>query len=115
MWGRLNFPGIFSLRGMSSTPPQTSTKANKVAILVKSSTKVLSVKIIEVYKGVTFTVKKLFRSTDNFVFYTDISGVEIENGMFFSANGNFSGIFYPGNGYPGKYFSLYYNGQLTRG
>lgn len=35
-------------------------------------------------KGVTFTVKKLFRSTDNFVFYTDISGVEIENGMFFS-------------------------------
>jgi hypothetical protein len=35
-------------------------------------------------KGVTFTVKKLFRSTDNFVFYTDISGVEIENSMFFS-------------------------------
>ncbi|SEJ18228.1 hypothetical protein SAMN04487995_3648 [Dyadobacter koreensis] len=35
-------------------------------------------------KGVTFTVKKLFRSTDNFVFYSDISGVEIENSMFFS-------------------------------
>ena len=35
-------------------------------------------------KGVTFTVKKLFKSTDNFVFYTDISGVEIENGVIFS-------------------------------
>jgi hypothetical protein len=35
-------------------------------------------------KGVTFTVRKLFRSTDNFVFYSDISGVEIENSIFFS-------------------------------
>jgi hypothetical protein len=35
-------------------------------------------------KGVTFKVKKMFNSTDNFVFYTDISGVEIENSMFFS-------------------------------
>ena len=35
-------------------------------------------------KGVTFTVKKLFKSNDNFVFYSDISGVEIESGMFFS-------------------------------
>jgi hypothetical protein len=35
-------------------------------------------------KGVTFTVKKLFRSTDNFVFYSDISGVEIENSIFFA-------------------------------
>ena len=35
-------------------------------------------------KGVTFTVKKLFKSTDNFVFYADISGVEIENSIFFS-------------------------------
>lgn len=35
-------------------------------------------------KGVTFTVSKFLRSTDNFVFYTDISGVEIENGIFFS-------------------------------
>ena len=35
-------------------------------------------------KGVTFKVKKLFRSTDNFVFYSDISGVEIENSVFFS-------------------------------
>ena len=35
-------------------------------------------------KGVTFKVKKLFRSTDNFVFYSDISGVEIENSMFFA-------------------------------
>jgi len=35
-------------------------------------------------KGVTFTIKKLFKSSDNFVFYSDISGVEIESGMFFS-------------------------------
>ena len=35
-------------------------------------------------KGVTFKVRKLFKSNDNFVFYTDISGVEIESGMFFS-------------------------------
>lgn len=35
-------------------------------------------------KGVTFTVKKLFRSNDNFVFYSDISGVEIDSGIFFS-------------------------------
>ncbi|REA55222.1 hypothetical protein DSL64_28375 [Dyadobacter luteus] len=35
-------------------------------------------------KGVTFKVRKLFKSTDNFVFYSDISGVEIENGVIFS-------------------------------
>jgi hypothetical protein len=35
-------------------------------------------------KGVTFKVRKLFRSTDNFVFYTDISGVEIDSGVLFS-------------------------------
>ncbi|CAG5073224.1 hypothetical protein DYBT9623_04728 [Dyadobacter sp. CECT 9623] len=35
-------------------------------------------------KGVTFKVSKLFRSTDNFVFYSDISGVEVDSGMFFS-------------------------------
>ncbi len=35
-------------------------------------------------KGVTFKVRKLFKSTDNFVFYSDISGVEIENSIFFS-------------------------------
>jgi hypothetical protein len=35
-------------------------------------------------KGVTFKVRKLFKSNDNFVFYTDISGVEIESGIFFS-------------------------------
>jgi hypothetical protein len=35
-------------------------------------------------KGVTFKVRKLFKSTDNFVFYSDISGVEIESGVFFS-------------------------------
>ena len=39
----MNLPGVFSLVGISNTPPQTSTKANKVAMLVKSSTKVLSV------------------------------------------------------------------------
>lgn len=35
-------------------------------------------------KGVTFKVRKLFRSTDNFVFYSDISGVEIDSGVFFA-------------------------------
>lgn len=35
-------------------------------------------------KGVTFTIRKLFRSNDNFVFYSDISGVEIDSGIFFS-------------------------------
>ncbi len=35
-------------------------------------------------KGVTFKVRKAFNSTDNFVFYHDISGVEIDSGVFFS-------------------------------
>lgn len=35
-------------------------------------------------KGVTFKVRKLFKSTDNFVFYSDISGVEIDSGVLFS-------------------------------
>ena len=35
-------------------------------------------------KGVTFRVRKLIGGTDNFVFYSDISGVEIDNGVFFS-------------------------------
>lgn len=35
-------------------------------------------------KGVTFRIKKLFSSNDNFVFYNDISGVEIDSGVFFS-------------------------------
>jgi hypothetical protein len=35
-------------------------------------------------KGVTFKVRKMLSSTDNFVFYNDISGVEIEAGVFFS-------------------------------
>ncbi|MFD2573451.1 hypothetical protein ACFSUS_22620 [Spirosoma soli] len=35
-------------------------------------------------KGVTFREKKLIGGTDNFVFYSDISGVEIDNGLFFS-------------------------------
>ena len=35
-------------------------------------------------KGVTFMIRKFLRSSDSFVFYHDISGVEIENGIFFS-------------------------------
>lgn len=35
-------------------------------------------------KGVTFRVRKLIGGTDNFVFFSDISGVEIDNGLFFS-------------------------------
>ncbi|RRA99211.1 hypothetical protein [Larkinella rosea] len=35
-------------------------------------------------KGVTFRVNKLIGGTDSFVFYGDISGVEIDNGLFFS-------------------------------
>ncbi|GAB2784156.1 hypothetical protein GCM10027275_30340 [Rhabdobacter roseus] len=35
-------------------------------------------------KGVTFKVRKMFSSSDNFVFYADISGVEIDSGVFFS-------------------------------
>ena len=36
-------PAVFSSGGSNSTPPQTSTKAKSVAMLVKSRTKVLSV------------------------------------------------------------------------
>lgn len=35
-------------------------------------------------KGVTFRVRKLIGGTDSFVFYSDISGVEIDNGLFFA-------------------------------
>ena len=35
-------------------------------------------------KGVTFREKRLIGGTDNFVFYSDISGVEIDNGLLFS-------------------------------
>lgn len=35
-------------------------------------------------KGVTFRAKKLIGGTDNFVFFSDISGVEIDNGLFFA-------------------------------
>jgi hypothetical protein len=35
-------------------------------------------------KGVSFKVNKVIGGTDNFVFYKDISGVEIDNGLFFS-------------------------------
>ena len=35
-------------------------------------------------KGVTFKVRKLYKSNDNFVFYSDISGVEIDSSIFFS-------------------------------
>ncbi len=35
-------------------------------------------------KGVSFKVKKLIGGTEQFVFYADISGVEIDSGMFFA-------------------------------
>ncbi|RYU95406.1 PH domain-containing protein [Emticicia agri] len=35
-------------------------------------------------KGVTFKARKVFSSSENFVFYSDIAGVEIESGVFFS-------------------------------
>ncbi|MER0438220.1 hypothetical protein [Emticicia sp. W12TSBA100-4] len=35
-------------------------------------------------KGVTFKERKVFSSTENFVFYNDIAGVEIDSGIFFS-------------------------------
>jgi hypothetical protein len=35
-------------------------------------------------KGVTFKARKVFSSSENFVFYNDIAGVEIESGIFFS-------------------------------
>ena len=40
----LKRPGVFSLRGSSSTPPHTSTKAKSVPMLVKSRMKFSSVK-----------------------------------------------------------------------
>ncbi|WP_234736353.1 hypothetical protein [Tellurirhabdus bombi] len=35
-------------------------------------------------KGVTFRTRKLIGGNENFVFYADISGVEIDSGLFFS-------------------------------
>jgi hypothetical protein len=35
-------------------------------------------------KGVTFKERKVFRSSENFVFYSDIAGVEIDAGIFFA-------------------------------
>lgn len=35
-------------------------------------------------KGVTFKVRKAVTSSENFVFYNDIAGIEIDNGIFFS-------------------------------
>jgi hypothetical protein len=35
-------------------------------------------------KGVTFKVNELFGGSESFVFYQDISGVEIDNGLLFS-------------------------------
>ena len=35
-------------------------------------------------KGVTFLVKNIFSHQDSFVFYEDISGVEIESGIILS-------------------------------
>jgi hypothetical protein len=35
-------------------------------------------------KGVSFKIRKAISSTENFVFYNDIAGVEIANGLIFS-------------------------------
>ena len=35
-------------------------------------------------KGVTFKERKVFSSSENFVFYNDIAGVEIDSGIFFA-------------------------------
>ncbi|AXE18588.1 hypothetical protein DR864_12890 [Runella rosea] len=35
-------------------------------------------------KGVSFKMRKLIGGTEQFVFYSDISGVEIDSGMFFA-------------------------------
>jgi hypothetical protein len=35
-------------------------------------------------KGVTFKINKLFGGTENFVFYEDISGIEVESGLLFA-------------------------------
>ncbi len=35
-------------------------------------------------KGVNFRIRKAFSSTENFVFYSDIAGVEIDAGMFWA-------------------------------
>jgi len=35
-------------------------------------------------KGVTFKERKVFSSSENFVFYNDIAGVEIDAGVFFA-------------------------------
>lgn len=40
--------------------------------------------VILTEKGVTFLVKELFSHQDNFVFYEDISGVEIDSGIVLS-------------------------------
>jgi hypothetical protein len=36
-------------------------------------------------KGVTFKVRKALSATENFVFYDDIAGVEVESGVFFAS------------------------------
>lgn len=35
-------------------------------------------------KGVTFKERRVFSSNENFVFYNDIAGVEIDTGVFFA-------------------------------
>ncbi len=35
-------------------------------------------------KGVTFKINRMIGGTESFVFYTDISGVEIDSGLFFA-------------------------------
>ncbi|MFN3851675.1 MAG: hypothetical protein ACK4NY_19710 [Spirosomataceae bacterium] len=35
-------------------------------------------------KGVTFKIRKALSASENFVFYNDIAGVEIDSGIFFA-------------------------------
>ncbi len=35
-------------------------------------------------KGVSFKIQKALRSSENFVFYSDISGVELDEGVMFT-------------------------------
>jgi hypothetical protein len=35
-------------------------------------------------KGISFKINKMIGGTESFVFYQDISGVEIDSGMFFA-------------------------------
>jgi len=40
--------------------------------------------VILTEKGVTFRIKEVLGGSENFVFYEDISGIEIDNGIIFA-------------------------------